>query len=223
MENNDEIVIDLREVFAILKKKILTVLGITAVFLAVAGAYVIFWPKTYESVALVNTNMANQAIFQSRSVINQLINKYGEKDDKGNLPKYGDFLKKIKLTQPRNSNYLTVAVLAKEPKLAQNICKDLIAETIKVYVRANEKSLMNEINVNKEIVTKIDDKVSGEVYAKIVNLSSRLKNLHNDILLVDEASFEDEPVAPRKVRTLAIALVLGLIFGGMYAVIKEKM
>lgn len=222
MENNDEIVIDLREVFVILKKKWATVIGITAVFLAVAGAYVVFWPKTYESVALINTNSANQAIFQSRSVINQLIKKYGEKDDKGNLPKYKDFLKKIKLTQPRNSNYLTVSVLAKEPKLAQNMCKDLILETINVYVRANEKSLINEINGNKEVVAKIDGKSSGEVFAKIANLNAKLKNLHNDILLVDEASFDDEPVSPKKVRTLAIALVLGLICGSMYVVVKEK-
>ena len=131
-------------------------------------------------------------------------------------------MNKIKLTQPRNSNYLTVSVLAKEPKLAQNMCNDLISETIKVYVRANEKSLINEINGNKEVVAKIDDKSFGEVFAKIANLNAKLKNLHNDILLVDEASFDDEPVSPKKVRTLAIALVLGLICGSMYAVVKEK-
>lgn len=45
MENNDEIVIDLREVFAILKKKWATVIGITAIFLAGACAYVVFGQK----------------------------------------------------------------------------------------------------------------------------------------------------------------------------------
>ena len=144
---NDEIVIDLREVFGILKKKIKTVFGITAVFLAVAGAYAFFWPKTYESVATlrikeprnITANMLNvdninnisalvqqatsySKILVSRSVVEPVISKYSEPDDNGILPRYEDFVKQnITTTLERNSDILTVSMKAKDPKLAQDM------------------------------------------------------------------------------------------------------
>lgn len=252
--DNDEIVIDLREVFGILKKKVKTVLGITAVFLAVAGAYAFFWPKTYESVALIRTNMNNQGYFTARSTVEPVIVKYAEKDDKGKLPRYDKFIKDIKLTQPRNSNFLTVTVNAKDPQLAQDMNKMLVSNAVGKYLdstvkkfdaqialtskglevaqtdlkaaesklnEANGKGdaaynvLLGRVNTCSNLVTKI----RGD----LINLQMQKENLKNDIEIIDEPTFDEKPVSPKKVRTLAIALVLGLICGSMYVVVKEKM
>lgn len=254
--NNEEIVIDLREVFSILKKKVKTVFAITLAFMVVAGAYAFFWPKTYESVAIVITAQDNQNYFTARKAVEPVIAKYGERNDKGELPKYKDFVKTIKLTQPRNSKFLTVTVQAKEPKLAQDINKMLLtqAQQLLIKVRCDnvdkriaqtekdvelvreqiadvETDMKKLSNVASDTSTKsmLAAKVAtyyDKVFAyneKIADLRLERINVTNELNVVDEPSFDEKPVAPRKARTLAIALVLGLIFGSMYAVIKEKM
>ena len=47
--------------------------------------------------------------------------------------------------------------------------------------------------------------------------------MKNSIDVLDTPSFDEKPVSPKKARTLAIALVLGLICGSMYTVLKEKL
>lgn len=252
--DNDEIVIDLWEVFGILKRKFKIVLGITAVFLAVAGAYVFFWPKTYESVALIRTNMNNQGYFTARSTVEPVIVKYAEKDDKGKLPRYDKFIKDIKLTQPRNSNFLTVTVNAKDPQLAQDMNKMLVSNAVGKYLDSTVKKFDAQIVVLEQDLRLVETDLAkaenalnnaqgmgeaaynamlGRVNAysnsaikikgDLLALKTKREEMKNDIGIIDEPTFDDKPVSPKKARTLAIALVLGLICGSMYVVVKEKM
>ena len=254
-QQNDEVVIDLREIFGILKKGISKVLIVTALFVVVAGAYAFLWPKTYESVALIRTDQSNQSYFTARSVVEPVIVKYGVRDDKGALPRYDSFIKNIKLTQARQSKFLTVAVQAKDPQLAQDMNKMLVEGAIQRLFDVVYRSIDLRIDFAKKELSKAEEelllaqndlrksrsRVDGMEYDvlfskvnvansrvigvnnKLLDLQLQRENLKNSIDVLDAPSFDEKPVSPKKARTLAIALVLGLICGSMYTVLKEKL
>lgn len=163
-QNNDEIVIDLREIFGILRKNWHKVAGVTALFTAAAVAYVLTATPLYESTVqlqirrpqnlasdMLNVGEAGQGgqtqqrmgtykkIFTSRAVVVPLMEEFAERDKNGKLPRVEDFVKKtIKITSERNSEVMQIAVTAKSPEQAQNL---------------NYK-LLNGFNVQLQKVTK---------------------------------------------------------------------
>jgi len=72
-----------------------------------------------------------------------------------------------------------------------------------------------------------DAQVAGELY---VMLAKRLEEskvaevmVPTNVQIVDEPTYPERPIAPRKGRTLALAALLGLLLGSGFTVAKELM
>ena len=116
--DEQEITIDLRDLWHVLQKNIRTIKKVTCGFVAAAVVYLIVVPPTYESVALLRVKqpkgigssilesmpmgnamatkqlMSTYAeILKSRSVVVPVIEATEEANDDGKYPRYEDYLK----------------------------------------------------------------------------------------------------------------------------------
>lgn len=214
--DNDEIVIDLREVFGILKRKFKTVLGITAVFLAVAGAYAFFWPKTYESTALLRVRQPRSAtrsdmmhttneivdkdvkisaqrtnsyarILTSYGVVNPLIPLVEEPNPDGKYPGYEGFVKdRIKTEMNRDSDVIEVSVFGKTPEEAQMLNQKLL-ENFKEHLRQVAKQ--SEDDMRKYIAGRTDETTSTLQVAREKLDALRARNKYiSPVVLADRVA-----------------------------------
>ena len=123
--DEQEITIDLRDLWNVLQKNIRTIKKVTCGFVAAAVVYLIVVPPTYESVALLRVKqpkgigssilesmpmgnamatkqlMSTYAeILKSRSVVVPVIEATEEANDDGKYPRYEDYLQSRVITNP---------------------------------------------------------------------------------------------------------------------------
>lgn len=141
----DEQIIDLREVWQIIRERKFTIAKITAVFLVIAAAYLVIVPPTYQSVALLRIKQdkgigssildalptSNDAqskqrmstdaeILKSRNVVQPVIEATEEQNKKGEYPGYDGYVKGHITTTPfKDTEILQVTVTGKSPEQAQ--------------------------------------------------------------------------------------------------------
>ena len=143
--DEQEITIDLRDLWNVLKKNIRTIKKVTCGFVAAAVVYLIVVPPTYESVALLRVKqpkgigssilesmpmgnamatkqlMSTYAeILKSRSVVVPVIEATEQADKNGKYPGYEGYLKGRITTNPfKDTEIMQVTVNAKSPEAAQ--------------------------------------------------------------------------------------------------------
>lgn len=141
----DEMTIDLAEIWAAIKKNSLFIKKVTAGCVVAAGVYLVVVSPTYESTALLRVKqpkslgsslldsmpmgnamatkqlMSTYAeILKSRSVVVPVIEKTEEPDDEGKYPGYEGYVKKrIQTTPFKDTEIMQVTVTAKTPEGAQ--------------------------------------------------------------------------------------------------------
>ena len=144
LENDDEIEIDLRELFLALKKKIVWILLTTIVFAGAAGLITKFaMTPVYSSSAqlyvmsksgisqLTDLTMGTQltqdymVIVKTRPVLEQVINDLKLDMD------YKELSEKITVENPTDTRIMQITVSDNDPELAKNITQDLAEVTSK--------------------------------------------------------------------------------------------
>lgn len=183
--------IDLREYFAIIKKRFWIIGLITVIAMVVSGVISFFMlSPVYESKStlIVNTekNEETQMITGDQfSVSQKLAVTYGEiiksrtvlEDVIGNLKldsEYEDLVEKITVSPVQDTQIISISVQDTNPKKARDI--------------ANEIPKVFEKEVKR--ITKA-----------------------NDIQVIDKAILPENPIKPNKMMNVAIAAVLGMMIG----------
>ena len=183
--------IDLREYFAIIKKRFWIIAIITVVAMVVSGVISFFMlSPVYESKStlIVNTekNEETQMITGDQfSVSQKLAVTYGEiiksrtvlEDVISNLKldsEYEDLVEKITVSPVKDTQIISISVQDTNPKKARDI--------------ANEIPKVFEKEVKR--ITKA-----------------------NDIQVIDKAILPENPIKPNKIMNVAIAAVLGMMIG----------
>jgi len=193
--------ISLREIFEVLKKRILMILSITlgAAIVAAVVSYFLLTP-TYESSSqfIVNQKQEDPATQYNAGDIQtnvQLINTYNiiikspaildEVVEDLKLPyTSGQLGNKINVTSADNSQVVTVTVTDEDPAVAVNIAN----ATVEIFQK-NIPEIMNVDNVS--------------------------------ILTKAEVAEDPTPVAPNPILNIAIAIVLGIMVGVGLAFLLE--
>ena len=183
--------IDLREYFAIIKKRFWIIALITVVAMVVSGVISFFMlSPVYEakSTLIVNTEKSEetQMITEDQFTVTQkLAVTYGEiiksrtvlEDVIGNLKldsEYEDLVEKITVSPVKDTQIISISVQDTNPKKARDI--------------ANEIPKVFEKEVKR--ITKA-----------------------NDIQVIDKAILPENPIKPNKMMNVAIAAVLGMMIG----------
>src|SRR5699024_7108895 len=191
MEEKMEETIDLREYFAIIKKRFWIIALITVVAMVVSGVISFFMlSPVYEakSTLIVNTekNEETQMITGDQfSVSQKLAVTYGEiiksravlESVISNLKldsEYEDLVEKITVSPVQDTQIISISVQDTNPKKARDI--------------ANEIPKVFEKEVKR--ITKA-----------------------NDIQVIDKAILPENPIKPNKMMNVAIAAVLGMMIG----------
>lgn len=135
LENDDEIEIDLRELFLALKKKIVWILLTTIVFAGAAGLITKFaMTPVYSSSAqlyvmsksgISQLTQDYMVIVKTRPVLEQVINDLKLDMD------YKELSGKITVENPTDTRIMQITVSDKDPELAKNITQDLAEVTSK--------------------------------------------------------------------------------------------
>lgn len=191
---NDEIEIDLRELFEVLKSKILVILATTVIFIAVSAGVTRFMiTPMYSSTAqlyvisstdlsqLTNLTMGTQLtqdymeIVTTRGVINQVINNLKLNAD------YEEMLDKIAVENPADTRIMEISVSDPDPEEAMEITQELAEVTA--------------------------DTVSSKMDVKAPTI-------------IEDAYLADEPDSPSMLRNVAIGGLLGLILSAGVFIIQ---
>lgn len=191
---NDEIEIDLRELFEVLKSKILVILATTVIFIAVSAGVTRFMiTPMYSSTAqlyvisstdlsqLTNLTMGTQLtqdymeIVTTRGVINQVINNLKLNVD------YEEMLDKIAVENPADTRIMEISVSDPDPEEAMEITQELAEVTA--------------------------DTVSSKMDVKAPTI-------------IEDAYLADEPDSPSMLRNVAIGGLLGLILSAGVFIIQ---
>ncbi len=183
--DDQEITIDLRDLWNVLKKNVVTIRKATLGCLAAAVLYLIIVPPTYESVALlriqqskgigsslleslpmVNAMATKQMmstyaeILKSRSVVVPVIEATEEADSDGIYPRYEDYIEKRVTTNPfKDTEIMEVTVNAETAEDAQKA---------------------NQLLVNG-FLTRLTDLVRGEQKATRLFIEERVKSTKQEL------------------------------------------
>lgn len=141
----EEQIIDLQNIYSVIKKNIKVIIGTTIITTLLGGIYLLIADPTYQSTSLLriqeekgiansllssvtsgNSNMVlqrmntNAEILKSRNVIIPVIQSVEEKDSSGLYPDYEKYVKKHVITKPfKDTEILEVDVTANTPEKAQ--------------------------------------------------------------------------------------------------------
>ncbi|WP_225047573.1 YveK family protein [Lacticaseibacillus kribbianus] len=197
----DDDVINLSQIFAILKKHlalILIMMGLGGI-LATGATYFVMTPQYQSSsLMLVNQKSTSDSAMQYNQIQTdlQMINTYKDiitqsvvlNQVKKNLHKNGfvpqdDLASAISLSNNENSQVVKVTATAKDPYLARAIAN----EVVKVF------------------------------QTKITTIMANAKN----VSIVAEGTLEKAPVSPRPKINIAVGLLAGLVLGVLVAFIRE--
>ncbi len=191
---NDEIEIDLKELFEVLKSKILVILATTVIFIAVSAGVTRFMiTPMYSSTAqlyvisstdlsqLTNLTMGTQLtqdymeIVTTRGVINQVIDNLKLNAD------YEEMLDKIAVENPADTRIMEISVSDPNPEEAMEITQELAEVTA--------------------------DTVSSKMDVTAPTI-------------IEDAYLADEPDSPSMLRNVAIGGLLGLILSAGVFIIQ---
>ena len=191
---NDEIEIDLKELFEVLKSKILVILATTVIFIAVSAGVTRFMiTPMYSSTAqlyvisstdlsqLTNLTMGTQLtqdymeIVTTRGVVNKVIDNLGLDLD------YEEMLDKITVENPTDTRIMEISVSDPNPEEAMEITQELAEVTA--------------------------DTVSSKMDVKAPTI-------------IEDAYLADEPDSPSMLRNVAIGGLLGLILSAGVFIIQ---
>ena len=191
---NDEIEIDLKELFGVLKSKILIILATTVAFIAVSAGITRFViTPMYSSTAqlyvisndalsqLSNLTVGTQltqdymAIVTTRGVVNKVIDNLNLDTD------YEELTDKISVENPTDTRIMEITVSNPDPKEAREITQEL-----------------------------------AEVTAKTVSSKMDIKAP----TIIENAYLADEPDSPSMLRNVAIGGFLGLILSAGIFIIQ---
>lgn len=195
----DDEVINLGQIFNILRKHLLMILTLTCIggVIAAAATYFILEPK-YESSSLILVNRkessANAQLQQVQTDL-QMINTYKDIITKPvildqaqkNLEKanyvVGDLQDMITLTNNQNSQVVSVNAKASDPYLARAI----VNEVVTVFK------------------------------SKLTTIMNNAKN----VSVISKGTLNKKPVSPRNMINIAIGFIVGAVLGTLLAFIRE--
>lgn len=212
----EELTIDLRDVWHTLKKNMGTVRKVTFATTALAIAYVLIVPPTYESQAMLrikpekgisssllddtpfgNTQTSQrmlntyQEILKSKGVVEQTIKDTEKPNDKGEYPEPETYVLSRITTRPyKDTDMVMVAVKGKSPEQAQAANKALINNFMKRLAEIDQaKYTITREFLEARIVT-----AEKELYAAEDKLNNYRKN-HKIISADDAVKMASEKMA----------------------------
>lgn len=227
-ERDEEITIDLVELYYVLKNKVKIIGGVTAACALAGAAYLALTPKVYESSALfrlnvpveVNTNVmmdktrlmqhligTHGEIIKSRSVTGPVAKQIADLHDSVKYPGYDG---NVAVTQVKNTDIMKVTVTGKTPEVAQK-ANEFIVEN---YI----KRLQELTPIEKKTVTSSKEK-GGAVIRKNETVADM--EIPDLVQVIDKPSLQTAPTKPRKPMTMLISLLLGLIGSSGFIIAKE--
>ena len=147
--NNDEIEIDLREIFSVLLSHlgIIILSGLVLGLVAIVGTKVFITPQ-YQSVTKMYLLTKDYAeMIQSRTVTEAVIAQLGLDMTHEQL------VKKISVSNTTDTRIITISVLDKDPYMARDIAnavRDTAAEHIKNVMNSEAVNVVDEANIPAE-------------------------------------------------------------------------
>lgn len=241
-DDEDEVEIDLGEMAKFIGVQKKAIAGITVACIVVAGAYLCFAPKVYESSMAVafpiNTANAGQAEYAINSIKDRLSNPdLLELDAK-------EYEAKVKVTPGKKTNVLNITVSDEDPKVAKEQCEKIIANYRKAKMDYDYPYLLRDIKIAEREYA--DAKTAWEARLAKGNLPDNVRCAEEEIYLnktnnlitlkarkerfgdqmyevITKANIPEEPAKPKKALTLLGATVGGLFVGLGYAVVKFLM
>ena len=256
LQKNDEIEIDLMELWGILKRKVGFIAMVSVLFVAAGVGYCFLKAPEYQSVSIISVDAKQLNFFRSRDVLEPVMKKYAKKDEAGNLPNFEAFKQQIKFIQAKGSNDTTVTVTAGSPEEAQKINQAVLDGGREFYIQFSLKRLDTSMKYAEEALARMNDEVARVESDLQQGSSSRTDSVSYDIRVaklntalagrmkaveaieglkkektlltevfpvLETPSLEEKPVAPKKARICAGALVLGVLVGCVLAIGKEKL
>ncbi|MFU0784646.1 MAG: Capsular biosynthesis protein [Thermoanaerobacterium thermosaccharolyticum] len=185
---DEEMTLDLRDFFYILKKRLKMILCITIGFAAIAGILSFFVIKpTYE---------ASSTIIVGKP-------KANEKTDNSDVMMYQNLVKTY--TQIAESNSVANKTLKKlNGSITLDEFKDMVS------VESEQGTQILKIKVDSKDPSQAV-KVVNAAAASFIEESKRVFPTGGDIQIMDRAQFPKDPVKPKKLLNIAIAFFLGIL------------
>ena len=166
--HDEEIAIDLRELWRILKKNFKIILAVTLLFSLLGVGYLFLKKPVYESICLLRIQLPHGivnsplewegsdhnaqksigtyvAILKSRGVVEPVIAQIKTPDDKGVLLTYEDCISKRILTENlRDTEILKISTRAESPQMAQDFNRLLLEKFLNRLTEISQNTQSNE-------------------------------------------------------------------------------
>ncbi len=176
---DDEIEIDLVEIWGILKKKASFIAAISFIFVAAAVSYCFIKAPTYQSVSIISADSKQMNFFQTRDVLEPIMKEYvsteGEK-----APSFDAFKQNIKFNQAKGSSDTTITVTANSPETAQQINQAIIDGGRALFIKITEKRLEVSIQYAESALARINENVANAEKELSQSDSSRTNSISYD-------------------------------------------
>lgn len=200
-EVNNETVIDLRQLFVLLKKNYLRIIlwGVLGALVAVIVSFIFMTPKYSASIdLLVNQKASNQSL------------QYNvQQEDLQAINTYKDVIQKPVILAP----------VVKELRQKDNYAGS---------VESLEKLVAISNETNSQVVTVTVTDTNAYTAADLANtigkvFSQKIKKMMkvDNVTVVTKATADTDPVSPNKKLNLLIGIVVGLLIGVAIVVIKD--
>ena len=146
----------------------------------------------------------------------------------------------VQVSSVKKSNVMEIVVTSGDAKLAADIANDWAASFIAVNLELSHKGAISKRSFLEQQITAMKTKLdnpqlrlneeskSDEVlYGQLLQNLQEAKLQENvddaGIVVVDPAVVPERPISPKKARSLALALILGLALGLQSAFLMEKL
>lgn len=201
--NNEETVIDLSQLFGIVKKSIVSIIiwGIAGLLVSLFATFVLMVPKYGSTIDILVNQKADNSQVQYKYAVQQA--------DLQAVNTYKDVLQKsvilapvVKEVRERDNYQGSVGTLQKSISITNQTSSQVMSVTVTDTNAYTAADLANTI---------------GKVFAKKIKTMMGVDN----VTVVTKATANTNPVSPNKMKNAAIGLLLGLLIGVAIAVIKE--
>ncbi len=200
-EVNNETVIDLRQLFVLLKKNYLRIIlwGILGAIVAVVVSFIFMTPKYSASIdLLVNQKASNQSLqYNVQQADLQAINTY-----KDVIQKPVILAPVVKELRQKDNYSGSVESLEKVVTISNETNSQVVTVTVTDTNAYTAADLANTI---------------GKVFSQKIKKMMKVDN----VTVVTKATADTDPVSPNKKLNLLIGIVVGLLIGIAIVVIKD--
>lgn len=226
--NNNEIEIDLVELYGELKKNIKFIFGVTAACIAAAAIY---------SFAIAKPVYGYTTIIQMPAVVSSLqINGFVEviKDDID--PENKALNKLVKAEVPRNTSVIKIYFEGESNEKVEAFANAYMQKVMSnindsIIERQKQQFAVEEIKVIKEEINYINSRLRESSFSvedgigRLDYLIKRIEDKENNQILLkavvaNEAKMQEEPIRPKKLRNILIAAVAGCFLSCCYVIFK---